>query len=421
MRVLFAPFPLQSHLLFMVPLAWALRSAGHTVCVVGHPETAPHAARAGLPFVSVGEPYKGWELMRRKEASGTTGADRFVIKREYIEADLTRERLMGLLEGQVKSGDLLHGPTITDLTAFCRAWKPDLVIWDPMFPAAPIAAEAAGASHARFLPGQDYSGWLRERFLRFDRTSSPRPFEDPVAQWVGSWSSRYGVPFSETMTRGHFTIDLLPDWARLTGGPVPLDMRYLPYDGRAVVPPWLREEPRLSRVCVSLGTTPSRHSLFPTASPQDLREILHALADLPVEVVATVPEALRGVLDVPNNARLVGFVPLHELLPSCAAVVHPGGFNTFNNALHHGVPQLVLRPWAFYDSLLRAEQLVDQGAGLLSSGDSLSESIRQDLSSLLDTPRFHTRARRLAEEARARPDPHRLLPHIEELTWRHRA
>lgn len=420
MRVLFATFPLQSHLLFMVPLAWALRSAGHTVCVTGHPETAPFAAQAGLPFVSVGEPYKAWELMRRKEESGTAGSDRFVVRREHVSGGHTWEQAKEAQEGQVKLGDLIHGPTITDLTAFCRRWRPDLVIWDPMFPAAPIAAEVCGAAHARFLPGQDYSGWLREEFLRLNRARPSEEREDPVARWTGAWSSRYGVEFSETMLRGHFTIDMLPGWARLDAGPAPLEMRYLPYDGRAVVPDWLREEPRVPRVCLTLGITAPRHPIFPTASPEDLQQILDALADLPVEVVAAVRGRRRETLDLPGNVRLVDFAPLHALLPSCAAVIHPGGYNTFSGALYHGVPQLVLTPWSIFDSLLRAERLAEQGAGLLSGGAPVAENVRLNLLRLLEEPRFRTEARRLAEQARARPSPLQLLPTIEELAMRHR-
>lgn len=421
MRVLFATFPLHSHLLFMVPLAWALRSAGHSVCVTGHPETAPFAARAGLPFVSVGEPYRGWEMMRRKEESGTAGSDRFVVRREHISGDHTWEQVKEMQEGQVKLGDLIHGPTITDLTAFCRRWRPDLVIWDPMFPAAPIAAEASGAAHARFLPGQDYSGWLREEFLRLDLTRPPEKREDPVAQWTGTWSSRYGVEFSETLLRGHFTIDMLPEWARLEAGPAPLEMRYLPYDGRAVVPDWLRRESRVPRVCLTLGITAPRHPIFPTASPEDLQQILDALADLPVEVVAAVRGRQREALDLPDNTRLVDFAPLHELLPSCSAVIHPGGYNTFSGALYHGVPQLVLTPWSIFDSLLRAERLAEQGAGLLVDGAALAESVRLNLLRLLEEPRFRMEARRLSEQARSRPSPLQLLPTIEELAARHRA
>ncbi|MFE0268297.1 nucleotide disphospho-sugar-binding domain-containing protein [Nocardiopsis alba] len=430
MRVLFANFPLQPHLLFMVPLAWALRSAGHTVQVAGHPESAPHAAAAGLPFVPVGEPYRGWELMRRKEASGTAGRDRFVIKREYVEGEHTRELLLNLVEGQVKSADVIHGPTITDLTAFCRSWRPDLVLWDPMFPAAPIAAEAAGAAHARLLPGQDYYGWLRNRFLDVHRaegrrspggTDVPEQDDDPLGHWLGTWASRYGVPFSETLSLGHFTVDLLPDWARLQGGPEPLSMRYVPHSGRAVLPRRFRERPRGPRVCLVLSTTAARQSLFPSATFEELQEILDVLADLPVEIVVAGAGPWRGSVDPPDNAVLVDFVPLHELLPTCSAVIHTGGFNAFGSALHEGVPQLPLRPWMQFDSLLRAERLADQGAGIVSAPESPAASVRRGLIRLLDEPGFQEEARRLSEETRTRPLPAEMVPVFEELALRHRA
>ena len=429
MRVLFANFPLQPHLLYMVPLAWALRSAGHTVHVAGHPESAPHAFAAGLPFVPVGEPYRGWELMRRKEASGTAGQDRFVIKREYVEGEQTRERLLSLIEGQVKSADAIHGPTITDLTSFCRSWRPDLVLWDPMFPAAPIAAQAVGATHARFPPGQDYFGWLRNRFLDVHRPDGrhnregpgvPAQDDDPLGHWLGSWAWRYGFPFSETLTLGHFTVDLLPDWARLRGGPDPLEIRYIPHSGRAVLPHRFRERPRRPRVCLVLSTTSARQSIFPSATFEELQEILDALADLPVEIVVAGAGPRRDRIEAPDNTVLVDFVPLHELLPTCSAVIHTGGFNAFGSALHEGVPQLLLRPWLQFDSLLRGEQLAAQGAGIVSAPETPAASVRQGLIRLLDEPGFQEKARCLAEEVRARPLPTRVIPQLEELTRQHR-
>jgi hypothetical protein len=40
--------------------------------------------------------------------------------------------------------------------------------------------------------------------------------------------------------------------------------------------------------------------------------------------------------------RVVDFVPLNALLPTCSAVVHHGGSGTFAAVLEHGVPQLII-------------------------------------------------------------------------------
>ncbi|MFE9117175.1 glycosyltransferase [Streptomyces sp. NPDC007172] len=67
------------------------------------------------------------------------------------------------------------------------------------------------------------------------------------------------------------------------------------------------------------------------------------MADLDVEVVATLnAEQLDALGPTPPNVRAVDFVPLNQLLPSCAAIIHHGGAGTFLTALAHGVPQVVV-------------------------------------------------------------------------------
>ncbi|MBY8853560.1 hypothetical protein K7G98_37150, partial [Saccharothrix sp. MB29] len=40
-------------------------------------------------------------------------------------------------------------PEPDDLIRFARTWQPDLIVWDPVFPAAGIAARLSGAAHCR--------------------------------------------------------------------------------------------------------------------------------------------------------------------------------------------------------------------------------------------------------------------------------
>ena len=55
MRVLFTVVSSTSHLYPIVPLAGALRGAGHEVCVASHPDMVEAITAAGLTAVSVGE------------------------------------------------------------------------------------------------------------------------------------------------------------------------------------------------------------------------------------------------------------------------------------------------------------------------------------------------------------------------------
>ena len=55
MRVMFAVYGAKTHFYNMVPLAWALRAAGHEVCVATQPEILDAVARTGLPVAAVGD------------------------------------------------------------------------------------------------------------------------------------------------------------------------------------------------------------------------------------------------------------------------------------------------------------------------------------------------------------------------------
>ena len=58
MRILFVSMPHPTHFHPMLPLAWALRAAGHEVRVAGHPDLADTATGGGMTMVPVGPP--GW-------------------------------------------------------------------------------------------------------------------------------------------------------------------------------------------------------------------------------------------------------------------------------------------------------------------------------------------------------------------------
>ncbi|MDT0444588.1 hypothetical protein [Streptomyces johnsoniae] len=72
MRVMIATFPSTSHLYPVIPLAWALQSAGHEVCVVGHPgmgsdDMAATVTGAGLIAVPVGDTVVAQQQDRTEE------------------------------------------------------------------------------------------------------------------------------------------------------------------------------------------------------------------------------------------------------------------------------------------------------------------------------------------------------------------
>ncbi|MFE3805597.1 glycosyl transferase family 28, partial [Streptomyces sp. NPDC059131] len=67
MRVLFTTFAATSHLHIQIPLAWALRSAGHDVCVASQPDLVEYISHTGLTGVAVGA-----ELRLDEQMNGMT-------------------------------------------------------------------------------------------------------------------------------------------------------------------------------------------------------------------------------------------------------------------------------------------------------------------------------------------------------------
>ncbi len=206
---------------------------------------------------------------------------------------------------------------LDDLLDICRGWEPDLVAWDQFCVAAAVAARLTGAAHARFLWGQDNIGWLRTQWRRAHGTAAGElTADDPVSALMTPMLERHGLPFTEDLLLGQWTIDPMPAALRL-----PLELHYepiqrVPYNGPQVLPEWLRVRPSRPRVCLTLGIGGRGRQLF-RQSGVPFEEVVGGLAAMDVEVVATLhADLLATVGAMPDNVRLVEYVPLAHLLPS---------------------------------------------------------------------------------------------------------
>ncbi|RCV47600.1 activator-dependent family glycosyltransferase [Marinitenerispora sediminis] len=430
MRVLFTTFAEKSHLFPQVPMAWALHTAGHDVRVASQPDLADAITSTGLTAVSVGEPLNLSEAMEEvneglgedadlADAETNAGLDMNELRPERLTWDYVLGVFTAMTAAVFQNSS--PEPTMDSLVEFAREWRPDLVVWDTMTFAGPVVAQATGAAHARLLFGLDLLGRMRATFLDLLARRPPELRDDPLREWL-TWSAeRYGTHFTEEMVTGQWTIDPVPTSLRL---PVEhlryVPVRYVPYNGRAAVPAWLHEPPKRRRVCLTLGIA---HREVMGADRASIGDLLDAVADVDAEVVATLnAKQLAALGHVPDNVRVVDFVPLNALLPTCAAIVHHGGSGSFSTALAHGVPQLVL-PDMVWDSGHKAQRLADAGAGLvISDGRGVTPGhLRAQLLRLLDEPSFADSAARLRREALGTPAPNDIVPLLERLTAAHRA
>jgi glycosyltransferase (activator-dependent family) len=401
-RILFATFSEKTHFIGMVPTAWALRTAGHEVCVASQPALGRVVAATGLPFAPVGADHRLRDVLRFAARMGAEQTPEFDMTADPDEVawDDLREgyRDMVLLWWKV-----INEPMLTDLVDLCRAWRPDLVVWEPLTFSAPIAARAAGAAHVRYLFSSDLLARMRARYLEAMADLPEAEREDPLGAWLADRADRHGVAFDEELVRGEATVDYLPPTLHLDAGRRVrrLPVRWTSYNGRAVVPEWLRRPAERPRVCLSLGTSATDRLDGYAVSVAD---VLDGLADLDAEVVATLPvEQQRRLGTVPGNVRLVDYVPLHALAPTCAAMISHGGAGTVLTGLADGVPQLVL-PHHMYDEPLLGRMLAEQGSGLLVTEPGV-DAVRAAAGRLLAEPGFARAAGRVRDEIAAMPDP----------------
>ncbi|WP_165436339.1 activator-dependent family glycosyltransferase [Amycolatopsis suaedae] len=423
---MFVVFGSRSHLTIMVPTAWALRSAGHEVCVASQPNLTGAINDAGLTAVSIGE-----ELDLSESIGAAWRPDGTFPGQTYTLSENRPEKLtwdyvhatFGLFSGMF--GEWFgNDAVLDDAVRFARAWKPDLVVWDALTYCGPVVAAACGAAHARMVFGLDYLARMRAVFHRLAAEQPEDLRTDPMAHWLGHRLARYDAgPFTEDMVTGQVSIDPIPAWVQVETDEeaVPrLPIRYLPYGPRATVPALLRTRPQRPRVLLTLGLATRELGL--PAPP--LGELLEGLGRVDAEVIATLnAEQLSLVGTIPDNVTVFDFVALEVALPTCSAIVHHMGAGSTYSAVEFGVPQLCLRDevnfWGEHDT---ARRVVERGAGLALGADELTaDAVQQTLTKLLADPSFAEGAAALREETHQAPPPTGIVGALEALADRSRA
>jgi UDP:flavonoid glycosyltransferase YjiC (YdhE family) len=374
MRVLFLPAPAVGHVFPMVPLAWAFRAAGHEViCVTGGDGLA--ASQAGIPVLDA--------------LPGRTTRDLY----EQFVRDLPDlfEPVQGdpvaVLNERKPRIVAAWDPIVDTHVALAERVRPDLVVYDPIFGVGPLAAARLG------IPAVALGFTL----CRYD----PEMLRDLPA---GVVFRRHGLEVPD----GIPTIDLGPP-SLVEGPPSALRMRYVPYNGGAVLPDWLLDPPRRPRVAVSFG------SLEQAYGSGGLDRLAAAAGGVDAEFVIVSAEPGRLPPDeLPPNVRIVGWIPLNALLPTCAAAMHHGGSGSALTGCALGIPQMAVADGVADPSpLAEAELLRRRGAAILLRPEELDADA---LRSLLGDERLRRAAAELRAEIAALPSPAELVPRLVALT-----
>lgn len=398
MRVLLTVSNWPGHYLCMVPLAWALRAAGHDVLVACPPQQAGPVAATGLMPAAVLDAPDMMESARLSYCVQTLAAPDRAAGRPLPLHPVTGRPLESLGECE----ELLRDFRIRSIAAvqrsyrsaveFAERWRPDLVLHDLM------AVEGAliGALHE--VPAVYVSPGLIG-------TVEDDPDLDLVGADPLSCFETHGVEWSRD--RIAYAVDPSPDAAPPPIKGLRIPMRYVPYNGAQDALPMLFDASRdgARRVCVVWGN--SATGIFGADIPA-LRHAVESAARQGAEVLLTAgADQVERLGALPPNVRVLRNFPLELLLPGCDLLVHHGSANCLMNGIAAGVPQLSLALNS--DALLYGRRLDPTGAVRTLPGlEASAEEIDRALTAVLADPRYAEAAGRLKEGVAQAPPPARV-------------
>ncbi|MFC5183720.1 nucleotide disphospho-sugar-binding domain-containing protein [Actinomadura harenae] len=402
MRVLFTVSSWRGHYFCMVPLGWALQAAGHDVRFACPPDQTASIDGAGLVAVPVLDSVD-WLVMARLSnyLEIVRGNREGLPLHPYTGRRVRRldefDPLPEALAFRERTQEAIRR-SYDAAVDYARRWRPDLVIHDLTAPEGMLAAEVTGVPSVYHPPG-------------LFGTAETEPGVDlGDGDKTGSFR-RYGQEHYRT-GRIRYAVDPSPDSAvPPMGSTLRLGMRYLPYNGPAVQPDWLREPRSRDRVCIVWGSS----AAFEAEAEPTLNAAVEAALANGAEVVLTTSEAQRKELTgLPSEVRvLVGF-PLNLLLEASDMVIHHGSVNTLMTAAAAGVPQL---PTPFTDEQATVSgRIARTGAALpIRAVKADAERIAAGVETLLKGDAHREAALRLREVIAAQPSPLDMVAPLERL------
>ncbi|MCO5971812.1 glycosyltransferase [Actinoallomurus soli] len=362
MRLLFSSTPALGHLLPMLPLAAAARSAGHEVALLSHPSMASFAA--GMPLLPAGPSIpETFEDVTRRTA-----------------VDAMQDMAAGPVEFFVESRVSLGAEAAL---AAAGDFAPDLIVADMIDYLGPLAAAALGvpwAAHGAALPlDSQLAAALDQaaaaRFAQYGVTpTAPVAYVDP---WPDSLlGDGYALPAERMTIRPEPHSDESSTWSRPR------------FDGREDRP----------LILVTLGTV--------VDDPSTLGAILDSLAPLDVNVIVA-PHSATDLADRKvdsTRVHLAGFVPMKQLLEGVDVVVSSAGAGSVLSALSAARP-MVLFPMGLDKPLNAARAAEARAAVVIDAADQVGDAVAQ----VLADPAVADGAATVAEEIAGMNSPDDVL------------
>jgi MGT family glycosyltransferase len=268
------------------------------------------------------------------------------------------------------------------LVEIASGWRPAVVVRDETDFGSAVAAEHLGLPHAVVIV-LAAGGLVRA---------------DVVGEPLDALRVEHGLPPDPSLAMLYRNLAIAP---------FPASFRYpsaaLPSTAHYIRPAVLESVAEIDRhgsstlhrptVYVSLGT------VFPQESGDLFGRVLAGLSRLEVDVIVTVgPKLDPAELGAqPPHVRVARFLPLHDVLPQCDAVITHAGSGTVIGALAYGLPMVLLPMGA--DQPLNADRCVSLGVGVaLDAFTATSDDVREAVEEALTVPSYRNAAQQLQDE-----------------------
>jgi hypothetical protein len=385
-RVLVVALPGHGHLHPIMPLAIALRDAGHAV-------TIATGSDSDMDLLSI---------VTDVGLSGVGGLISIGEGRAYVAR--TEPSMLRLPpEGRAPMSALMFARflaehTFARLTEVLAQSPVDLVVYEEMALGGLLAARAAGVpAVSQTLGGRTWIGTFEEAM---------RPAL--LAAWRAVAGSTAPPPRLDPY--GDLLLDICPPSLQPPDVVAATAVRPVTWNppAPAIPPPVRRDRPL---VYFSLGTvpSPSARDVFPS--------VLDGLLRLEVDIIASLgptgDPGLPGLAD--PRVRYGRFVDAAAVLRHADIVVSHGGSGTLLGGFSNGTPQLVI-PVGAPDQTRNGKAAAACGAGwFLRPAEATPATVAEAVTALLDDDSYRIAAAKIRAEIAAMPAPDKVVPIIQNL------
>ena len=368
MRVLFTARAGLGHIHPLLPLARALREAGHEVAMVSVEAMRADVERERIPFFPAGINALG--------DPATMAAVNAV----------PLERQRAFIFGRVFAGIEVEA-RLPELQSIVAEWNPDLLVHEQSEMTGAIVAAKAGIPHVT---------------VSFGVMTPAEAIEIAEVSVEPHWRKVGLAPEPRCGLYTHLYLDTCPPTLQtkaISEVRTRRALRPVPYGGDSGESPGALRDLKAPVVYVTLGTVFGRDAgLFKT--------IVEGVESEAGSVVVTVGGRIdpTDLGPQPPHVHVHTFIPQARVLALADVMVTHGGSGSMLGGLGAGLPLLMVPQGA--DQFLNSDRVAAAGAGLRILSSELSVgSVRSAIRRLLQDPSHREAARRIQVEIEAMPMP----------------